>query len=62
MYKILALLLLSLTLTAQPCDNCPPQSDVDEENPDFIEREESDWYEPDDPTYHVPGQVGPFGE
>lgn len=43
-------------------DGVNPGSITDEENPDTIERVEQDFENQDDPSEHVPGQVGPFGE
>lgn len=37
-----------------------PGSIEDEDNPDTIERVEQDFSNPDDPTDHIPGQVGSF--
>ena len=63
--KILTLLLtITAFLSAQRCTpdgNCGNVID-DEASPDTEERIEQDYTNPDDPSTHVPGAVGPFGE
>ena len=63
--KLLTLLLALFTgLSAQRCapgEGCGNVID-DEASPDTEERIEQDYTNTDDPTSHVPGAVGPFGD